>query len=226
MKATPVSKFYLPATGPDDWKRLLAEPDKHWKDVYSAKSFAYAWQRANDFPPAVRKVFGSSGIPVFQDTELLLALPEYKVPLPGGVRPSQNDIFVLARGNDQLITIMVEGKVSESFGPTVAVWKSDFREGKRTRLDFLCELLEIPSSGIDHIRYQLLHRTASAVIEARRFSAPNALMLVHSFSKTDESFTDYAGFVGLYGLVGVMPGSLVYVKNLDGVNLYCAWVKD
>ena len=30
------------------------------------------------------------------------------------------------------------------------------------------------------IRYQLLHRTASAVIEARRFGAHNAVMLVHS----------------------------------------------
>ena len=156
----------------------------------------------------------------------MFAFPEYKVPLRGGVRPSQNDIFVLARGNGELISIMVEGKAAESFGPTVADWKKDFSKGKRARLDFLCQLLEIPSSGIDRIRYQLLHRTASAVIEARRFNAPNALMLVHSFSKLDESFADYVVFLDLYGLEHLKPSSLVYVKNLDGVNLYCAWVRD
>ncbi|MFA7012304.1 MAG: hypothetical protein WC202_05045, partial [Desulfobacterales bacterium] len=46
-------------------------------------------------------------------------LPEHKVPLPGGSRSSQNDIWVLARSKGQLISIAVEGKVSETFGPTV-----------------------------------------------------------------------------------------------------------
>lgn len=226
MKGTIISNFYIPTTSPDDWKRLLAKPDKHWKDGYSAKLLAYAWQQANGFPAPVKRVFKKSSIPLFQDVELLLAFPEYKVPLRGGVRPSQNDIFILARGNGELISIMVEGKAAETFGPTVAEWKADYSEGKRTRLGFLCELLDIPTSGIDHIRYQLLHRTASAIIEAKRFNVPNALMLVHSFSKADESFADYTSFLALYCVGGVNPGSLVYVNDLDGVILYCAWVKD
>ncbi len=32
------------------------------------------------------------------------------------------------------------------------------------------------------VRYQLLHRTASVVIEAKRFHATTAVMIVHSFS--------------------------------------------
>ncbi len=52
------------------------------------------------------------------------------------------------------------------------------------------------------IRYQLLHRAASAIIEAKRFGAPHAIMLVHSFSQTHEWFADYAAFAKLLGVEG------------------------
>ncbi|WP_446728200.1 DUF6946 family protein [Peribacillus sp. TH14] len=35
---------------------------------------------------------------LFENAELLLGLPEYKVSLPGASRASQNDIFVLQKG--------------------------------------------------------------------------------------------------------------------------------
>ena len=58
----------------------------------------------------------------FADVEMLIGLPEHKVALPGGARASQTDLWVLARTNDDLISIAVEGKVRESFGPTLAEW--------------------------------------------------------------------------------------------------------
>jgi len=54
---------------------------------------------------------------------------------------------------------------------------------KSERLEFLINLLEINNKDISNIRYQLLHRTASALIAAERFCAPHALMLVHSISQ-------------------------------------------
>ena len=71
--------------------------------------------------------------------------------------------------------------------------------GKRKRLKFLCDLLgmEFPPPG--HIRYQLLHRAASAVIERRRFRGQSSAMIVHSFSPENESFEDYAAFVAALG---------------------------
>ena len=42
-----------------------------------------------------------------------------------------------------------------------------------------------------HSKYQLLHRTASAIIEAERFNANHALMLVHSFSLANEWYGDF-----------------------------------
>lgn len=223
-----MSKFFIPTNSPEDWKSLLADPDKHWKTGYSAKALAYAWQEAGGFPRSVKRVFKNSGIKLFQDIEMLIALPEYKVPLPGGRRASQNDIFVLAKGNGQLISIAVEGKVDESFGEVIADWKLHDMGGKKVRLKFLCEVLQLDMNKIDHIRYQLLHRAASAVIEAKKFNAENALMLVHAFKKTkenyDQSFQDYCQFLELFGAEG-KPDSIVPGKKIDGINLYFGWVK-
>ena len=220
-----MNRIFIPSSGPEDWRSLLAEPDKHWKTRYSAKALAYCWEEASGFPECVRSVFIKSGIELFQEIELLLAFPEYKVPLPGGRRPSQNDIFILAKGKDQLVSIMVEGKVSEPFDKTIAEWKLRKGKGQLTRLKFLCDELKLDKDQIDHIRYQLLHRTASAIIEAKRFKAENALMLVHSFSQLDEWFDDYKQFAALFGLNDIAPDSLVYAKNINGIHLYLSWVR-
>ncbi len=220
-----MNKIFIPTNNPEDWKSLLAKPDRQWRTGYSAKSLAYCWQEANDFPESARKVFRKSKIELFQNIELLVAFPEWKVPLLGGRRSSQNDIFILAKGNDQLISIMVEGKVSEPFDKTIGEWRLESSEGKEIRLRFLCDELQLDKEQIGHIRYQLLHRTASAIIEAKRFNAQNALMLVHSFSQSDEWFDDYSQFLALFGLNGITPDSLAFAKNIDGIDLYFSWVR-
>ena len=219
-----MNKFFLPVSKPEEWKRLLAEPDKQWKTGYSAKALAYSWQESGGFPDEVKRVFSNSGIDIFQDIEIMVAFPEYKVPLPGGRRASQSDIFVLAKGRGQLISIMVEGKASEPFGEIVEEWKAQSGGGKETRLVYLCCLLGLGPETVGQMRYQLLHRTASALIEARRFNASNALMLVHSFSHENAWFEDYQRFVGLFGAVGKV-NSLTFARNIEGVNLYFGWVK-
>jgi hypothetical protein len=88
--------------------------------------------------------------------------------------------------------------------------------------------LQLDENAINHIRYQLLHRSASAVIEARRFNAQKALMMVHYFGQlresANESFQDYCRFLELFGKHG-RANSLVLAKNIRGVNLYLGWVK-
>jgi hypothetical protein len=219
-----MSKFYIPTNSPEDWKLLLAEPSKQWRAGYSAKSLACCWEEAHDFPTCVKKVYKGSGEEVFQNIKLLVAFPEYQVPLPGGKRATQNDIFILASNGKQLVSITVEGKKSESFGPTVGEWLSDYGKGKEKRLSFLCNLLGLDVNKIEKIRYQLIHRTASAIIMAKEFCADNALMLVHSFSSENRGFEDYSDFLELFGVKGKVD-SLVFGKKLDGVDLYFAWVK-
>ncbi len=216
-----MSKIYIPAVSASQWAQLLADPVKHWRQGYSARTLAYSWQEASGFPVEVESVL----VAKFPDIELLLALPEHPVPLPGGSRPSQNDIWVLARAQGKLVSIAVEGKVSEPFGPTVQEWRTEASPGKSERLNFLCQQLGIQLPVPDDLRYQLLHRTTSAIVEAKRFGAASAVMLVHSFSQTSEWFQDYAAFVSLLGGTAASENSIVSVGERSGISLQLAWVR-
>lgn len=218
-----INRVFIPTNSADDWKGLLAEPDKQWKTGYSAKALAYCWEEAEGFPESVQKVFSKTSYPLFKGMIPLLVLPEYQVPLPGGARPSQNDIFVLAHSNEGLVTITVEGKVKEPFGPTVSEWLKNSSPGKQLRLEFLRERLELMNDSLDHIRYQLLHRTASVLIEAKWFNASSAVMLVHSFSQDQAWFEDYNEFLRLFDQTGE-PDSVTFVGKRDGIDLYFSWV--
>jgi hypothetical protein len=218
-----MSKFFIPTNSPEDWKPLLAEPEKHWKTGYSAKSLACCWQQANDFPACVKRVFKNSNISLFRNIKLLAAFPEYKVSLPGGRRASQNDIFIIASGDNRLVSITVEGKVSEPFGETVDNWKLKYGKGKEKRLNFLCSTLGLNTNQMGPIRYQLIHRTVSAMLEAERFCAKDALMLVHSFSPDNLGIGDYVNFLNLFEKQGEV-NSLVFGKTIHGIDLYFAWV--
>ena len=213
-----MTKIYMPVSNAEQWAQFLADPVKHWRQGYSARTLAYSWQEASGFPTEVGLVLASQ----FRAAELLLALPEHKVPLPGGSRSSQNDIWVLARSEGELISIAVEGKVSEPFGPTVQEWRAESSPGKSDRFAYLLSLLCL-SSVPDTLRYQLLHRTASAIIEAQRFGAAHAVMLVHSFSQSNEWFPDYAAFVSLMG-GNAVENSVISVGLRSGVQLHLAWV--
>jgi hypothetical protein len=216
-----VSHVYIPATSADQWAQFLAEPSKQWRTGYSARTLAYSWQEATGFPAEVRAAFAAH--PDFAGIELLLALPEHRVHLPGGSRPSQNDIWVLARADDKLVSIAIEGKVAEPFGPTVGEWLKEPSAGKENRFGFLKAALRLTGPVPEALRYQLLHRTASAVIEAKRFRAQHAVMLVHSFSQTHQWFEDYAAFAALLGAeVGV--NRIVSAGERDGVQLHLGWV--
>ena len=161
-----MSKIYIPTAGPDDWKRFLADPTKQWRTGFSAKTLAHCWESAKGLPKEIASMLRPHG----GDMDLLFAMPEYKVPLPGSSRgESQNDVFALARAGERTFAIMVEGKVREPFGETLHDWLRNASRGKRERLAFISNLLGLTLPLPDHIYYQLLHRTASAVIAARRF---------------------------------------------------------
>ncbi len=217
-----MTRIYMPSSSAEDWKQFLAEPDKQWKRGYSARSLAYCWQEADGIPEDVQRVFSRNND--LTNLEALFVVPEHQVHLPGGKRPSQNDVWVLARNKTELVSIAVEGKVSEPFGPTLDEWDSDSSKGKQERYQYLCKLLGLETDLPGDIRYQLIHRTASAVIEANRFMASRAVMLVHTFSQTHEWFEDYARFISLFGVSSEVD-DVVSVGEVSGVSLYFAWVQ-
>jgi hypothetical protein len=133
--------------------------------------------------------------------ELLLALPEHKVPLPGSGRgESQSDVFAIIRAGDKTFAATIEGKVDEPFGNRVCEWLQDASPRKRQRLTFICERLGLAQPLPDDIYYQLLHRTAAAVIEANRFKTNAACMIVHSFSPSAKWYEAFERFASLLGV--------------------------
>jgi len=216
-----MSKILIPASSPESWRPLLADPDKHWKTEFSAKTLANSWQASGGIPDEIINVLSQA--PRLKGLECIFSIPEHKVPLPGGVRPSQNDVWVIAKSGKSLVSIAVEGKVSESFGPTVGEWFKSPSKGKKIRLEFLCDRLGVGFQPPENIRYQLLHRAVSAILEAERFNSDEAVMVVHSFSSTNEWLDDYQNFLGLFELRGGV-GEAVTTKLANGINLTFAWV--
>lgn len=207
-----MSKILIPSSGPDDWQQFLADPQKQWKRGYSAMAAALSWEATQGLPPEIAVLLGAN-------SELLFAIPEHKVALPGGRRESQCDVFALVRAGDETIAVAVEAKVNEPFGPTVGEWMIDASAGKIERMAFIREQLGLPDGPIDHIRYQLFHRTAAAVLEAKRFKTDRAAMIVQSFSQSHRWFEDFAAFTGLLGLEAERGKPLRHIlpsgKSLD-----------
>lgn len=220
------NQIYIPTTGSKDWQWLLASPGLHWKHGASAMALADAWETADPWPPKIASAFETCrGL---EHLELLVALPEHGTPLPGGTRASQTDLLVLARKPlGGLVSIAVEGKAEEPFGDkTVAEWRAVGGAGRAERLSYLLNLLKLPDDdSIADLRYQLLHRTAAAVIEAQRFGGSDAVMVVHSFSPNRSWFDDYAHFVGLLGATAE-SGTVSTARVLDEVTLHLGWVSD
>lgn len=220
-----ISNFFIPAKSPEDWEPLLAGPRRIWKKGSSARALAYCWHEAGDFPDCVRTVFGRSRVKLFNDIRLLLAIPGYRVALPPKRSHAfHNDIFALALANNQLMAIMIEGRVSEKFGKTIAGWSADHSRGKEKRLLFLCNELGLKHRDVENIRYQLLLKAVSALTAARRFRSRNALLLFHSFSRVDDGFREFQGFLSIFGVEG-KPDTVVLVRSTRETNLFLGWIR-
>ncbi|ADW18802.1 hypothetical protein Despr_2666 [Desulfobulbus propionicus DSM 2032] len=217
------SRIFPFTTGVEDWQALLADPDRHWRKGYSARTLAYCWESSEELPEEVAQPFAESMDPLLANLQPVIGIPEFKVPLPGGRNSSQNDIFILSRSTAGPVCIMVEGKVSESFGPRVTDWLKNASEGKMKRLEFLLDSLGLTSLPDDTIRYQLLHRAVSAIITAEQFRAVAAVMLIHSFSRELVGWLDYSRFASLFEVEAVV-GSLQKLSVSSKVPLFGVWV--
>jgi hypothetical protein len=189
-----MNRILRPTCGLADWRAGLADPDKHWRAGYSAMATAQSWEAAGGaLPPEIARLLG--GTP-----ELLLAIPEHKVPLPGGRRDSQCDVFALVRVGSRTISVAIEAKVAEPFGETVGVWLGGASPGKLERLTALCDWLGLPCPPPETLRYQLIQRTAAAIAEARRFGLTDAAMIVQSFSPEATWLGDFEDFATALGI--------------------------
>ena len=64
-----MNRIYISSESPEDWQKLLASPEKHWKTGFSAKALAFCWEEAKGFPKEIQEVF--------KDTEFNLKITTY-----------------------------------------------------------------------------------------------------------------------------------------------------
>jgi hypothetical protein len=229
----PEKRIYRTTTDPTDWRALLAA-DQHWQRGRSAFELAMSWELAarsvRGLPDEIAALLDAH--PATANAALLLAIPEYRVQLKARGRGSQNDLWAVLTSDTGLVSMMVEGKAEETFGPAVGQWlresrtnRSDDDEtptGREVRLKYLQEILELAAVP-ESLRYQLLHRTASALIQAKRVRASAAVMIVQAFGPNDRGWDDFAAFGDVLG-VRVVRGSLSALSTASGMPLLFGWV--
>lgn len=224
-----MNRLYVPTLGPTDWRRLLADPGKQWEPRKSALEMAVCWESARrssrGLPKEVAAALDST--PALQGAELVLGLPEHQVSFEGGGHASQNDLWALLRTGDRFISMAVEAKAGEKLDELVKDWllKTGKRSRKPERLAALQKRLGITERDVSEIRYQLLHRTGSALKEAERFRAGIAVVLVQTFNREADqaSWNDCMRFGELLG-TELCEGTFSLVGVDVGIPLYIGWV--
>lgn len=217
-----MKRIFVPTRSGAEWQLLLAKPGLHWKPGASAMTAAASWEAAAErLPPEISTLLNSSKEPLLLDQRLLVALPEWQVELPGGVTTSSTDVLAICRNELGLCILGVEAKVLEDFGPLLSEKRNGASPGQIERLEYLRILLGAERFE-DTIRYQLLHRTASALLSARQFHARTAVMLVHAFDTPANQRVDFEAFRNALGAEQVTP--LVFkVPTIKDPALYLGW---
>ncbi len=225
----PMTPFLVPMRRPVDIRPHLARAN-HWKPLRSACELARSWFEAGDVPRTVSRVL--DGCRDFRDATIIHGFFEHATDLKSAGAPSQTDLLLLVSANGGNAVIAIEGKVDEGFGEPVLAWRSRKSKRRPARLASLCDLLGLAANAVDGLGYQLLHRTAAALLEAQRYRVDRALMVVHSFAehnptaKKGDSFEQFQEFAAALGAPLERRNSISDPVTRQDIALRLAWVSD
>ena len=216
-----IRRLHVPLRAPEEVIPHLGAAH-HWKEGRSAKSLVDQGWAANDIPASLRALLNEAE--EWSGAELIDAFVERCTDLTDGrTTHSQSDLLAIVGLRGGLGVLGIEAKVDEGFDKTLDEWRRVESVGKGVRLDKLCRLLSLDPAKVGSLRYQLFHRTASAVIEAKRYRAHNAAMIVQSWSPAAHGFDDFARFCVSLGLTEPELNRLTPPIQIDGVSLRMGW---
>lgn len=219
----------------EDWRPIVS--DKNFQKGYSGYELAYSWQAAREFPSKVASVFNQADFLLLTGIRCEYGIVEKPVFLDTLIAPSWTDVMVYCKNaSGDSVIVAVEGKCRESFGPIIQDWiraKGEPDEGpdpkpsRLQRLSYLGDQLGITIPPTSQLRYQLVHRTVSAVKECNLHSAAATVVLVHSFDdKFKDNWDDYCKFTMAVGLISPAKDLIQGPVSLRGVQVFFAWVSD
>jgi hypothetical protein len=223
-----MSRLHISTRGLGSWRGRLASPDRQWKRRYSAFEAAVSWELASKsesgIPEPVANLFRES---TYGEPVLMLAVAEHKVDLDGGTAASQCDLWAIVNTSAGMLSLAVEAKANEAFGDDVVEsWliagkSKESLDNRKRRFDHICLHLPVSDSFMP-VRYQLLHRCAASVIEAKRFGLSHAAFVVQAFTAPEKSFQDYALFCRALN-VPATRGKMA-TTSVDRISLSIGWV--
>ena len=201
-----MNRLCIATRGLGSWREQLASPDRQWKRGYSAFETAVSWERAADtssgVPDPIARLFRES---VHGEPLLIFAVAEHKVELPGGRAASQSDLWAVVRTSIGMLSLTIEAKANEFFGDDeleqwlIAGKSEESLANRKQRWEYVQTHLP-KSDSFSRVRYQILHRCAVSVIEAKRLGFKQAAFVVQAFGSPAKSFDDYTAFCRALGL--------------------------
>jgi hypothetical protein len=199
---------------------MLLVPATH-SGTSSAAALMAKWRDADGFPAEVSRLMRSHDTTA--SATMLLAIPEHRVRLAAGARAAQTDLWVLAWTPRGLLSIVVDAGRGDAEDMAAGEGQTAASHARTTLA--LRSLLEIDRESDLAIGHRFFHRTACALLEARRFFATSAAVVVHSLGATRQTFLEFQAFVALMGGLLVRPGELAPVPPREGIALYFGWAE-
>jgi hypothetical protein len=222
-----MSRLCIATRGIGSWRERLASPETQWRRCYSAFETAVSWEYASSsstgLPQPIAELFRDTP---YENLVLQLAIAEHKVDLPGGRAASQCDVWAVVKTSKGMLSLTVEAKARETFGDDIlerwldAGGTEESKSNRKTRWDYVQSHLP-KSESFFQVRYQILHRCAASVIEAKRLGFQHAAFVVQAFNSPEESFQNYAAFCQALQIPGKRGG--LATTSVDGVSLSVGW---
>jgi quercetin dioxygenase-like cupin family protein len=216
------SQSGTPLERPEDVIPLLADPG-HWRKGRSAYEAAFSWFDAGDVPEAIRRVIETD--PAFSNATPSRVVFEQRTKLDNFGKASQTDVLALLKTPAGRVLLSIEAKFDEPFGPLVDDW-DDRSDGRTGRLTGLLGHLRLTRASVGSLRYQLLHRTVAALLEAQREGIADAALVVQSFNGACAGFGDFRAFVRELGVTLDEPGRLSAPIERSGIRVRFGWAED
>lgn len=230
-----------------DWVEIVTA--RNFKPGHSAYECAHKWKGVRSkFPEPITSILQKSESLSLRDLRICQIQAEYAVYLDTHTSPSRNDLLLFCEcQRGQKVVIAVEAKCDESFAQPVRDWlctadspnpRSQCKmftdekqpvERKLRRLAFLNEVLSQNFGSDSTIRYQLLHRFASAILTARQTFACAGVMLIEAFTQSERNFKDFQEFCTVLGFTNVQKDFVIgpyFTKLLPEVPIFMIYVQD